>query len=95
MRASSEVFVIRGRVVTGRRSGLPGVRISHETDLSVGFTLSRMDGTFDLLLRYRGDKVKLSFGKSPFLFHVQEFPVKKKQVSGVKLEVGKKGTVRH
>lgn len=45
------ICVVRGRVVTGRGRGLGGVRVSHASDLSAGFTLSRMpDGGFDLAL---------------------------------------------
>nr|XP_026491586.1 teneurin-m isoform X2 [Vanessa tameamea] len=60
----SRSAVIRGRVVTLLGSGLVGVRVSTSTPLE-GFTLTREDGWFDLLVN-GGGAVTLHFGRSPF-----------------------------
>ncbi|XP_028159380.1 teneurin-m isoform X2 [Ostrinia nubilalis] len=60
----SRSAVIRGRVVTSLGSGLVGVRVSTSTPLE-GFTLTREDGWFDLLVN-GGGAVTLHFGRSPF-----------------------------
>ncbi|XP_045763050.1 teneurin-m isoform X4 [Maniola jurtina] len=61
---TSRSAVIRGRVVTSLGSGLVGVRVSTSTPLE-GFTLTREDGWFDLLVN-GGGAVTLHFGRSPF-----------------------------
>ncbi|VDM81651.1 unnamed protein product [Strongylus vulgaris] len=67
------VSVIRGRVVWngGAMSDststvpLPGVRVSDATNPLYGFTLTRLDGEFDLLVN-GGRTVNLQFLRSPF-----------------------------
>ncbi|XP_026326587.1 teneurin-m isoform X2 [Hyposmocoma kahamanoa] len=61
---TSRSAVIRGRVVTSLGSGLVGVRVSTSTPLE-GFTLTRDDGWFDLLVN-GGGAVTLHFGRAPF-----------------------------
>ncbi|XP_048481184.1 teneurin-m isoform X4 [Plutella xylostella] len=61
---TSRSAVIRGRVVTSLGSGLVGARVSTSTPLE-GFTLTRDDGWFDLLVN-GGGAVTLHFGRSPF-----------------------------
>nr|XP_050846417.1 teneurin-m isoform X5 [Vespula vulgaris] len=61
---TSRSAVIRGRVVTHLGTGLMGVRVSTSTPLE-GFTLTRDDGWFDLLVN-GGGAVTLQFGRSPF-----------------------------
>ncbi|KAK7861848.1 hypothetical protein R5R35_013485 [Gryllus longicercus] len=60
----SRSAVVRGRVVTAMGMGLMGVRVSTSTTLE-GFTLTREDGWFDLLVN-GGGAVTLQFGRSPF-----------------------------
>ncbi|KAK2581810.1 hypothetical protein KPH14_002280 [Odynerus spinipes] len=60
----SRSAVIRGRVVTHLGTGLMGVRVGTSTPLE-GFTLTRDDGWFDLLVN-GGGAVTLQFGRSPF-----------------------------
>ncbi|XP_044730762.1 teneurin-m isoform X2 [Chrysoperla carnea] len=60
----SRSAVVRGRVVTGLGTGLMGVRVSTSTPLE-GFTFTRDDGWFDLLVN-GGGAVTLQFGRSPF-----------------------------
>ncbi|XP_053954214.1 teneurin-m isoform X2 [Anastrepha ludens] len=60
----SRSAVIRGRVVTSLGMGLVGVRVS-TTTLLEGFTLTRDDGWFDLMVN-GGGAVTLQFGRSPF-----------------------------
>ena len=60
----SRSAVVRGRVVTSLGTGLMGVRVSTSTPLE-GFTLTRDDGWFDLLVN-GGGAVTLQFGRSPF-----------------------------
>ena len=62
--SNSRSAVIRGRVVTHLGTGLMGVRVSTSTPLE-GFTLTRDDGWFDLLVN-GGGAVTLQFGRSPF-----------------------------
>jgi hypothetical protein len=57
--------VIRGRVVTPDSNGLTGIRISVATDPQFGFTLTRPDGWFDILVN-GGSMVTLQFQRSPF-----------------------------
>ncbi|XP_071453131.1 teneurin-m isoform X1 [Hetaerina americana] len=61
---TSRTAVVRGRVVTPTKMGLMGVRVSTSTPLE-GFTLTRDDGWFDLLVN-GGGAVTLQFGRSPF-----------------------------
>ncbi|XP_063375091.1 teneurin-m isoform X5 [Cydia amplana] len=61
---TSRSAVLRGRVVTSLGSGLVGVRVSTSTPLE-GFTLTRDDGWFDLLVN-GGGAVTLHFGRAPF-----------------------------
>ncbi|XP_044012894.1 teneurin-m isoform X2 [Aphidius gifuensis] len=61
---TSRSAVVRGRVVTSLGTGLMGVRVSTSTPLE-GFTLTRDDGWFDLLVN-GGGAVTLQFGRSPF-----------------------------
>ncbi|VVC91201.1 unnamed protein product [Leptidea sinapis] len=60
----SRSAVVRGRVVTSLGAGLVGVRVSTSTPLE-GFTLTREDGWFDLLVN-GGGSVTLNFGRAPF-----------------------------
>ncbi|KAH9629055.1 hypothetical protein HF086_011318 [Spodoptera exigua] len=60
----SRSAVVRGRVVTLLGTGLVGVRVSTDTPLE-GFTLTREDGWFDLLVN-GGGAVTLNFGRAPF-----------------------------
>ncbi|KAF4528732.1 hypothetical protein B566_EDAN008998 [Ephemera danica] len=60
----SRTAVVRGRVVTASGMGLMGVRVSTSQHLE-GFTLTREDGWFDLLVN-GGGAVTLQFGRSPF-----------------------------
>ncbi|XP_067613196.1 teneurin-m isoform X2 [Eurosta solidaginis] len=60
----SRSAVIRGRVATSLGMGLVGVRVS-TTTLLEGFTLTRDDGWFDLMVN-GGGAVTLQFGRSPF-----------------------------
>ncbi|XP_072158624.1 teneurin-m isoform X3 [Bemisia tabaci] len=60
----SRSAVVRGRVVTQMGMGLMGVRVSTSIPLE-GFTLTRDDGWFDILVN-GGGAVTLQFGRSPF-----------------------------
>ncbi|XP_042205374.1 teneurin-m-like isoform X2 [Homarus americanus] len=62
----SRASVVRGRVISGRGTGLLGVRVSHYRPADTGFTLTRPGGWFDLMVN-GGGAVRLLFGKSPFL----------------------------
>lgn len=64
MENCSRSAVIRGRVVTSMNMGLVGVRVSTSTPLE-GFTLTRDDGWFDLMVN-GGGAITLQFGRSPF-----------------------------
>ena len=72
--------MIRGKVVTSRGRGLPGVRISHLTDIDSGFTMSRTDGHFDFLVNSGNKSVSLKFGKAPFPFQTRTFEVTQNEV---------------
>ena len=61
---SSRAAVVRGKVVTASGLGLFGVRVSSSNPLE-GFTLTRDDGWFDLMVN-GGSAVVLHFGRSPF-----------------------------
>lgn len=54
-------------MVTSIGTGLMGVRVSTSTPME-GFTLTREDGWFDLLVN-GGGAVTLQFGRSPFRPH--------------------------
>ncbi|RZF37225.1 hypothetical protein LSTR_LSTR014116 [Laodelphax striatellus] len=60
----SRSAVVRGRVVTNMGMGLVGVRVSTSI-VQEGFTLTREDGWFDLLVN-GGGAVTLQFGRSPY-----------------------------
>lgn len=55
---------MRGRVVTSMGMGMMGVRVG-TTNINDGYTMTREDGWFDLLLN-GGGAVTLKFGRSPF-----------------------------
>ncbi|XP_015786366.1 teneurin-m-like isoform X2 [Tetranychus urticae] len=63
--SESRVSVIRGQVITPDGNGLTGIRISVATDPQFGFTLTRPDGWFDILVN-GGNMVTLQFQRSPF-----------------------------
>lgn len=62
--------MIRGHVVSKEFNGLIGVRVSVATDPQFGFTLTRSDGWFDILVN-GGGIVTLQFQRNPF------YPIKK------------------
>lgn len=62
--------MIRGQVVSKEFNGLIGVRVSVATDPQFGFTLTRSDGWFDILVN-GGGIVTLQFQRNPF------YPIKK------------------
>ena len=72
--------MLRGRVVTRYGRGIVGVRVSHEGELSEGFTLSRPDGHFDFVASCHRKWIQLTFGKSPFPFLSKSFGVIPNQV---------------
>ena len=74
-----KVSVIRGRVLTPSGQGLRGVRVSNGLALREGFTLTRSDGQFDMLVT-GGGHVKLKFGKSPFPYQSRNLFVPQNQV---------------
>lgn len=57
--------MVRGQVVTPTGMGLIGVRVS-TTLPNEGFTMTRDDGWFDLMVN-GGGAVMLQFGRTPFL----------------------------
>ncbi|XP_028967535.1 teneurin-m [Galendromus occidentalis] len=61
----SRVSVIRGRVIGREGNGLIGIRVSVATDPQFGFTLTRPDGWFDILVN-GGGAVTLQFQRNPF-----------------------------
>lgn len=61
--------MVRGQVVGKDYNGLIGVRVS-ATDPQFGFTLTRSDGWFDILVN-GGGIVELQFQRNPF------YPIKK------------------
>ncbi|KAG7484175.1 hypothetical protein MATL_G00046510 [Megalops atlanticus] len=63
---SSRVAVIRGQVVAVDRTPLVGVNISFLQHPEYGFTISRQDGSFDLVAS-GGVSVTLVFQRAPFL----------------------------
>lgn len=56
--------MVRGRVVTKAGRGIVGLRVE-TIENQEGFTLTRQDGRFDLMVN-GGGAVTLSFGKPPF-----------------------------
>jgi len=62
---ASRVSVIRGKIVTPDGNGLTGIRISVATDPQFGFTLTRPDGWWDILVN-GGSMVTIQFQRSPF-----------------------------
>ncbi|KAJ1529492.1 hypothetical protein ONE63_006265 [Megalurothrips usitatus] len=60
----SRSAVVRGRVVTSMGMGMMGVRVG-TSNINDGYTMTREDGWFDLLLN-GGGAVTLKFGRSPF-----------------------------
>ncbi len=60
----SRAAVVRGRVVTSNGMGLIGVRVS-TTLPNEGFTMTRDDGWFDLMVN-GGGSVMLQFGRNPY-----------------------------
>ena len=71
--------MLRGRVLTTSGQGLRGVRVSNGLALREGFTLTRPDGYFDILVT-AGRVIKLKFGKSPFPYQSRNIFVPKNQV---------------
>ncbi|KAG5320005.1 TENA protein, partial [Acromyrmex heyeri] len=62
---NSRVAVMRGQVVTEQGLGIVGIRVSVDRDSRFGFTLTRTDGWFDVLVN-GGGAVTLQFQRSPF-----------------------------
>ena len=75
-----KVSVLRGRVLTPSGQGLRGVRVSNGLALREGFTLTRSDGYFDILLT-AGRVIKLKFGKSPFPYQSKSIFLPHNQVN--------------
>ena len=73
------VSVVRGKVLTPSGQGLRGVRVSNGLSLKEGFTLTRSDGWFDMLVN-GGGVVTLKFGKSPFPYQSRSVYVPWNQV---------------
>ena len=71
--------MLRGRVLTPSGQGLRGVRVSNGLALREGFTLTRSDGYFDILLT-AARVIKLKFGKSPFPYQSKSIFVPQNQV---------------
>ncbi|XP_042895037.2 teneurin-m isoform X2 [Parasteatoda tepidariorum] len=63
--SESRVSVARGQVINKEGTGLIGVRVSVATDPQFGFTLTRPDGWFDILVN-GGSAVTLQFQRNPF-----------------------------
>ncbi|XP_054706781.1 teneurin-m-like [Uloborus diversus] len=63
--AKSRVSVARGQVINKEGTGLIGVRVSVATDPQFGFTLTRPDGWFDILVN-GGSAITLQFQRNPF-----------------------------
>ncbi|XP_017766143.1 PREDICTED: teneurin-a [Eufriesea mexicana] len=59
------VAVMRGQVVTEQGIGIIGIRVSVDRESRLGFTLTRADGWFDVLVN-GGGAVTLQFQRSPF-----------------------------
>ncbi|XP_074593790.1 teneurin-m-like isoform X2 [Brevipalpus obovatus] len=64
--SESRVSVIRGQVISPDGNGITGIRVSvASVDTKLGFTLTRPDGWFDILVN-GGSIVTLQFQRSPF-----------------------------
>ncbi|XP_067122609.1 teneurin-m-like isoform X2 [Centruroides vittatus] len=63
--SESRVAVLRGQVLNREGSGIMGIRVSVATDPQFGFTLTRADGWFDILVN-GGGAVTLQFQRNPF-----------------------------
>ncbi|KAM9312735.1 teneurin-2 isoform 3-T3 [Gastrophryne carolinensis] len=63
---SSLVSLIRGQVMTTDGTPLVGVNVSFAKDPKYGYTITRQDGTFDLLAN-GGASLTLHFERAPFL----------------------------
>ena len=61
---NSRAAVVRGKVVSASGLGLFGVRVS-SANAREGFTLTRDDGIFDLMVN-GGAAVVIHFGRTPF-----------------------------
>ena len=64
MKCNSRAAVVRGKVVSASGLGLFGVRVS-SANAREGFTLTRDDGIFDLMVN-GGAAVVIHFGRTPF-----------------------------
>ncbi|OQR79684.1 teneurin-3-like [Tropilaelaps mercedesae] len=64
----SRASVLRGQVVSSSRAPLMGVRVGVASDVTAGFTVSRSDGWFDLMVN-GGGAVTLQFRRDPFKIH--------------------------
>ncbi|XP_072171357.1 teneurin-3-like [Diadema setosum] len=62
----SIVSVVRGRVLTHEGEPAVGVRVQLDNRPSMGFTYTRSDGMFDLMVR-GGGSISLSFARHPFI----------------------------
>ena len=71
--------MIRGRVLTPSGQGLRGVRVSNGAAQKEGFTLTRADGLFDILVT-AGKTINLKFGRSPFPYQTKNIFVLSNQV---------------
>ncbi|XP_022650380.1 teneurin-m-like isoform X4 [Varroa destructor] len=65
---SSRASVLRGQVVSSSHAPLTGVRVGVASDVTAGFTVSRSDGWFDLMVN-GGGAVTLQFRRDPFKIH--------------------------
>uniref|UniRef100_A0A5S6QLT2 EGF-like domain-containing protein n=1 Tax=Trichuris muris TaxID=70415 RepID=A0A5S6QLT2_TRIMR len=70
----SRVSVLRGRIVNEQGGILAGVRITDTSNALYGFTLSRLDGHFDLLVN-GGGSVTLQLTRLPFGSTYRTYPV--------------------
>ncbi|KTF86387.1 hypothetical protein cypCar_00004011 [Cyprinus carpio] len=67
---SSRVCVIRGQVLASDGTPLVGVNVTFQHNPEYGYTLSRQDGSFDLLA-VGGISVTLLFQRAPFLSQIR------------------------
>ncbi len=70
----TRVAVVRGEVRTRAGAALPGVRVTVQDHPEYGYTLSRIDGQFDLVLNGGGTLV-IEFHKSGYLFAQRQVEV--------------------
>ncbi|XP_012287191.1 teneurin-a isoform X2 [Orussus abietinus] len=63
--SESRVAVMRGQVVTEQGLGIVGIRVSVDKNGRFGFTLTRSDGWFDVLVN-GGGAITLQFQRNPF-----------------------------